>query len=63
MDLDEVVNFWIECAEEFEKTHPNFRVNYIVCTIKILNMKNKIYTDINAFLPLFENEYTKLGDQ
>jgi len=63
MELEEVVNFWIECAKEFEEKHPHFRVNFILCTIKIINCKNKIYKDINNFIPLFEKEYQQLGDK
>jgi len=39
LSLDEVVKLWREATEKFEWEHKGFRVNFIICTVKMLGKK------------------------
>jgi len=43
-------------AEQFEKFHPGFRVNFVLCAVKRAG-KKKIFADLREFVELFDEEF------
>jgi len=52
---EEGIQHWLDTAEKFEKTHPGFRANFLLCAVKRMG-EEKIHADIKHFVTIFNTE-------
>jgi len=47
--VEQVMGYWIEEAEKFESTHDDFKVNFVLCSVRAIG-KDRIGTNYKEFV-------------